>query len=83
MAKTILQELTKAIVTSNKPIFGIVQGMATGFGFTQLALFDRIFAVEGARFRAPLVQTAQGPEMCSSYTFPKYLGVSATIDILI
>lgn len=83
MAKIILEDFAKSIITSSKPIFAIVQGMATGVGFTQLGLYDRVYAVEGAIFRAPLVKLAQGPEMCSSYTFPKYLGVPMAVSILI
>lgn len=76
MAKSVLEELIKCIVICDKPIFAIAQGMCTGFGFTQLALFDKVFAVDGAIFKAPLVKLAQGPEVCSSYTFPKYFGSS-------
>jgi enoyl-CoA hydratase/carnithine racemase len=61
MAKSLLQELIKSIITCTKPIFAIIQGRCTGFGFTQLALFDKVFAVDGARFRAPLVKLGQGP----------------------
>lgn len=83
MAKIILEDFGRAVINSMKPIFAIVQGMATGVGFTQLGLYDRVYGVEGAVFRAPLVKLAQGPEMCSSYTFPKYLGLPMTNDILI
>lgn len=83
MAKIILEDFAKAIINSTKPMFAIVQGMATGVAFTQLGLYDKVYAVEGSVFRAPLVKLAQGPEMCSSYTFPKYLGVTMSIDILV
>lgn len=79
IAKVIVEDFGKAIINSAKPIFAIVQGMATGVAFTQLGLYDRVYAVEGSVFRAPLVQLAQGPEMCSSYTFPKYLGIPMAI----
>ena len=69
-----LETLTKNIITSSKPIFSIVQGKVIGFAFTQLALYDRVFAVKGASFMAPLVKIAQGPEMGSSYLFPKIFG---------
>jgi enoyl-CoA hydratase/carnithine racemase len=39
-----------------------------------LLLYDRVFAVEGGEYNAPLVKLAQGPEMCSSFTFPKRFG---------
>ena len=62
------------MIRSKKPIFAIAEGKVIGFAFTQLALFDKVFATETAIFRAPLVLIAQGPEMCSSYTFPKIFG---------
>ena len=40
----ILQQLTITIVKSRKPIFAIVEGKAVGFAFTQLALYDKVFA---------------------------------------
>jgi peroxisomal 3,2-trans-enoyl-CoA isomerase len=69
-----LSQLTETIVKSRKPIFAVVEGKTIGFGFTQLALYDRVFAVENSYFMAPLVRTAQGPEMASSYLFPKIFG---------
>lgn len=39
-----------------------------------MLLYDRVFAVEGGEYTAPLVKLAQGPEMCSSFTFPKRFG---------
>jgi enoyl-CoA hydratase/carnithine racemase len=41
----VLSQLTETIVKSRKPIFAVVEGKAIGFGFTQLALYDRVFAV--------------------------------------
>jgi enoyl-CoA hydratase/carnithine racemase len=61
MARTVLEELLTCIITCTKPIFAIAHGMCTGFGFTQLALYDKVFAVDGAIFKAPLVKLAQGP----------------------
>jgi enoyl-CoA hydratase/carnithine racemase len=37
-------------------------------------LYDKVFAVESKEYTAPLVKLAQGPEMCSSFTFPKRFG---------
>jgi enoyl-CoA hydratase/carnithine racemase len=78
-----LEEFTASIINSTKPIFAICEGTVIGFAFTQLALYDRIFAVEGAKFRAPLVQLAQGPEMCASYTFPKFFGARLGEDLIV
>lgn len=75
-------KFTESIITSAKPIFAIVEGKVIGFAFTQLALYDRVFAVEGAQFNAPLVTLAQGPEMCASYTFPKIFGQHLGEDLI-
>ena len=77
-----LEEMCAVMINSNKPIFSIVEGKVIGFAFTQLALFDRVFAVEGAQFNAPLVQIAQGPEMCASITFPKCFGQNLGEDLI-
>ncbi len=43
-----------------------------------LGLLDKVFSVESASFIAPLVSSAQGPELCASYTFPKIFGKIVT-----
>ena len=77
-----LEVFTACIINSEKPIFAIVEGKTIGFAFTQLGLYDRVFVVEGAEFNAPLVQLAQGPEMCASYIFPKYFGQKLGEDLI-
>lgn len=78
-----LKEFCSAIINSKKPIFALVEGKVIGFAFTQLALYDRVFAVEGASFNAPLVQLAQGPEMAASVTFPRLFGKAVAEDLLV
>jgi enoyl-CoA hydratase/carnithine racemase len=78
-----LRQFSSAIINSRKPIFALVEGKIIGFAFTQLALYDRVFAVDGAQFNAPLVQLAQGPEMCASVTFPPIFGRALTEDLLV
>ena len=79
----VLMVLTEAIMKSKKPIFALVEGRAVGFAFTQLALYDKVFATENSFFMAPLVKIAQGPEMASSYLFPKIFGQSLAEEIII
>ena len=74
--------MTEVMIKSKKPIFGIAEGKVIGFAFTQLALFDKVFATQTAMFRAPLVVLAQGQEMCSSYTFPKIFGKLVGEDLI-
>lgn len=82
-AYDILEDYAKAIVESNKPIFAIVQGKIIGVAFTQLALFDKVFAIDGATLKAPLVKLSQGPEMASAYTFPKIFGRNLANELII
>jgi peroxisomal 3,2-trans-enoyl-CoA isomerase len=77
-----LEELAATIIKSRKPIFAVTEGKVIGFAFTQLALYDRVFAVDGSEYHAPLVQLAQGPEMCASYTFPKLFGAATAEDLI-
>ena len=79
----IVQEFVESVIKSQKPIFSLVDGKAIGFGFTVLALFDKNFVTEKSSYMAPLVKLAQGPEMCSSYTFPKIFGKTLAEDLLI
>ena len=79
----IVREMNETIIHSQKPIFSLVDGKAIGFGFTQLGLYDKNFITERSRFLAPLVPLAQGPEMCSSYTFPKIFGNRKAEEILV
>lgn len=78
-----LKQFCSAFINSRKPLFAVVEGKAIGFAFTQLALYDRVFAVEGSQFNAPLVQLAQGPEMCASVTFPLLFGKALSEDLLV
>jgi Delta3-Delta2-enoyl-CoA isomerase len=72
----IIYDMTNALIHSEKPLFAITEGKVIGFSLTQLPLHDKVFAVEGSEYNAPLVKLAQGPELCSSYTFPKRFGQS-------
>lgn len=83
MSATGLEKFTATIINCRKPIFALVEGKVIGFAFTQLALYDRVFAVDNAQFNAPLVQLAQGPEMCASYTFPRIFGKHLGEDLII
>ena len=49
------------IITSKKPLIAITKGQVIGVSFTELALFDKVFAVDSSIFSAPLVSSAQGP----------------------
>ena len=50
---------------------------------TLLPLFDAVFMSEKATIRAPFASTAQAPEGCSSYTFPRILGPALAHQVLL
>ena len=54
-----------------------MNGPAVGIGATFLPLCDAIFMSDKATLKTPFGSTAQAPEGCSSYTFPKLLGMHA------
>ena len=54
-----------------------------GVAFTILGLCDFVYSVKNTLLNAPLVALAQGPEACSSYTFPKELGIKLANDIIV
>lgn len=74
MAHVVLKEFTDGFLKCTKPIIACVKGASVGVGFTLLGLCDYVYATKSAKFSAPLVKLAQGPEMCSSYTFEKIFG---------
>ena len=40
----VLEDLTNCFVDSKKPMFALLEGKVIGFAFTQLALYDKVFA---------------------------------------
>ncbi|EAR98073.1 enoyl-CoA hydratase/delta3,5-delta2,4-dienoyl-CoA isomerase (macronuclear) [Tetrahymena thermophila SB210] len=72
-----------AFINCKKPIIAVVQGSVIGVAFTLLMLCDEIYSTEDAYFQAPLVKLAQGPEMCSSYTFPQVFGYQRAFEIIV
>ena len=60
-------------------MIAVLNGPAVGIGATFLPLCDAVFMSDKATLKTPFGSTAQAPEGCSSYTFPKLLGMHAII----
>lgn len=58
-------------------------GNAIGFGVTTLALCDIVYSVPGATFNTPFMKLAFCAEGCSSFLFPRIMGVSKANEMLV
>ncbi|KAJ8277026.1 hypothetical protein GJAV_G00070630 [Gymnothorax javanicus] len=79
----LLRGFVKAFIDFPKPLIGVINGPAVGVSVTVLGLFDVVYATERATFHTPFSQLGQSPEGCSSYTFPKMMGVAKASEMLL
>ncbi|XP_036377453.1 enoyl-CoA delta isomerase 2, mitochondrial [Megalops cyprinoides] len=79
----LLRGFVKAFIDFPKPLIAVINGPAVGVSVTLLGLFDVVYATEKATFHTPFSQLGQSPEGCSSYTFPKMMGVAKASEMLL
>lgn len=77
-----LESFVNAFIDFPKPLVGVVNGPAFGIAATILGLFDLVYASDKATFSFPFVRLGQGPEGCSSYTFPRMMGPARAGELL-
>ncbi|GAA5815604.1 hypothetical protein MFLAVUS_009116 [Mucor flavus] len=78
-----VKELVDEMINFPKLLIAGVNGPAIGFGVTTLALCDVVYSVSEATFVTPFMKLSFCAEGCSSYLFPKIMGVSKANEMLL
>ncbi|KAG8571629.1 hypothetical protein GDO81_011724 [Engystomops pustulosus] len=79
----ILEAFVSKFIDFPKPLIAVINGPAVGISVTILGLFDIVYATDRATFHTPFSQLGQSPEGCSSYTFPRVMGLSKAVEVLL
>ncbi|XP_062425995.1 enoyl-CoA delta isomerase 2 isoform X2 [Rhea pennata] len=79
----LLREFVAHFIDFPKPLIAVVNGPAIGISVTLLGLCDIVYASDLATFHTPFSQLGQSPEGCSSYLFPKIMGLAKATEMLL
>ncbi|XP_074683586.1 enoyl-CoA delta isomerase 2 isoform X2 [Strix aluco] len=79
----LLKEFVGHFIDFPKPLIAVVNGPAVGICVTLLGLCDIVYASDRATFHSPFSELGQSPEGCSSYLFPKIMGLAKANEILL
>uniref|UniRef100_A0A3P8WAL6 Chromodomain Y-linked 1 n=1 Tax=Cynoglossus semilaevis TaxID=244447 RepID=A0A3P8WAL6_CYNSE len=82
MAESI-RTFVNTFIQFRKPIVAAVNGPALGLGAALLPLCDVVWANEKAWFQTPYMSFGQTPDGCSSFTFPKIMGMASANELLL
>uniref|UniRef100_G3MMA4 ACB domain-containing protein n=1 Tax=Amblyomma maculatum TaxID=34609 RepID=G3MMA4_AMBMU len=81
-AADLVRKYVAAFINFPKPAVALVNGPSIGVSCTVLGLFDFIYASDKAFFHTPFTLLGLNPEGCSSYTFPRAMGVARANRLL-
>ncbi|XP_026168914.1 chromodomain Y-like protein [Mastacembelus armatus] len=82
MAETI-RTFVNTFIQFRKPIVAAVNGPALGLAAAILPLCDVVWANEKAWFQTPYMSYGQTPDACSSFTFPRIMGLASANELLL
>lgn len=82
MAETI-RTFVNTFIQFRKPIVAAVNGPALGLGAAILPLCDVVWANEKAWFQTPYASYGQTPDACSTFTFPRIMGLASANELLL
>ncbi|KAM4551742.1 chromodomain Y-like protein [Odontesthes bonariensis] len=82
MAETI-RTFVNTFIQFRKPIVAAVNGPALGLGAALLPLCDVVWANEKAWFQTPYTACGQTPDGCSSFSFPRIMGLASANELLL
>lgn len=77
MCLLLLRTFVNTFIQFRKPIVAAVNGPAVGLGAAILPLCDVVWANEKAWFQTPYTAYGQTPDACSSFTFPRIMGLAS------
>ncbi|NWS74829.1 ECI2 isomerase, partial [Crotophaga sulcirostris] len=81
--EVLLKEFVGHFIDFPKPLIAVVNGPAVGISVTVLGLCDIVYASDRATFHTPFSELGQSPEGCSSYIFPKIMGLAKASEVLL
>uniref|UniRef100_A0A6B0V9L6 Putative enoyl-coa hydratase/isomerase n=1 Tax=Ixodes ricinus TaxID=34613 RepID=A0A6B0V9L6_IXORI len=81
-AVELLRRYVAEFINFPKPAIALVNGPSIGVACTILGLFDIVYASDKAFFQTPFTQLGLSPEGCSSYTFPRIMGIARACEVL-